>query len=76
MRYGSWWSIQHRTCGWSIGLHYEPHTHHTNAGIPYGPYLDVHFAHWVFSVGRNPIYAGELELLVSYSRGGLNANCH
>jgi len=76
MRWGSWWAIQDRTCGWSLGLHLEPHTHRTNAGVAYGPYLDVHVGSRVYSVGRNPIYAGEVALLSSYSRGGLHDSSH
>lgn len=74
--HGAWWAVQwHPSI--SVGFHLEPRwTLRTNSGIPYGPYLDLHLPCLTVSIGRNPIYAGELDLLKSYSRGGLCANCH
>jgi hypothetical protein len=46
----------------------------TNGGVRYGPYVDLHVGPVIASVGRNPIYAGEIDLLQSYSRGGLNGD--
>lgn len=71
MRWGRWWAVQ-RNGGFSLGLHIEFQKHNTNSGIPYGPYVDIHLAQWVLSFGRNPIYAGELHLKASYSRGGIS----
>lgn len=65
-----------RSSGLSLGIHFEHRSRLTSSGKRFGPYLDVHFPGVVLSFGRNPIYAGELDLLVSYSRGGLNANYH
>lgn len=73
MRYGGWWAVQWQP-GISLGVHLEPRCRVTNAGVRYGPYVDVHAGPLVLSVGRNPIYAGEIDLLRSFSRGGLNAN--
>jgi len=72
MRWGRWWAVQ-RNGGFSLGLHIDPFTHRTNDGTKYGPYLDLHLIQWVVSVGVNPIYAGELHLKASYSRGGISA---
>lgn len=72
MRYGSWWALQ-RNSGLSFGVHVEPRSHVSGAGVRYGPYVDVHVVQWVVSVGVNPIYAGELHLKASYSRGGIAA---
>lgn len=72
MTYGPLWALQ-----WgldrllSIGLHIEPRSRRTNAGTRYGPYLDLHLPGLVLSVGINPILAGELDLIRSYSRGGI-----
>jgi hypothetical protein len=76
MRWGRWWAIQ--AAGSigpvNLGIHGELRVRSTNAGTRYGPYLDVHLPFCVVSVGRNPIYAGEIDLLQSYSRGGLRAD--
>ncbi len=70
MHWGSWWACQ-RNSGLSLGLHVELRQHVSGAGVRYGPYLDLHLIQWVVSIGVNPIYAGELHLKSSYSRGGL-----
>lgn len=78
MRYplwGSWWAIQ-RNAGFSLGLHLDWQSRVCGSGVPFGPYLDLHIGPFVLSVGRNPIYAGEIDLLQSFSRGGLNAREH
>jgi len=72
MRYGSWWAIQ-RNSGLSLGVHLEVRSHVSGVGVRYGPYVDLHVIQWVVSVGVNPIYAGELHLKASYSRGGIAA---
>lgn len=76
MRWGAWWAVQTaRSIGpVNFGAHVELRARATNAGVRYGPYLDVHLPFAVVSVGRNPIYAGELDLLRSYARGGVNAD--
>lgn len=73
MRYGSWWAVQ-RNAGLGLGLHFELRTRVTNAGVRYGPYLDLHIGQAVLSIGRNPIYAGEVDLIQSYSRGGISGD--
>lgn len=76
MRYGSWWAVQWQPAI-SAGFHLEPRWWlRTNSGVCYGPYLDLHLGPLVLSVGRNPIYAGEVDLLKSYARGGLNGDRH
>lgn len=72
MRYGAWWAAQWQP-GISLGVHVELRTRVTNSGVRFGPYIDVHVGPLVLSIGRNPIYAGEVDLLQSYSRGGLKA---
>lgn len=75
MNYGPWWAIQwnlSRTI--SLGIHIDFSSHKTGSGIIYGPYMDLHLPCLILSVGRNPIYSGEIELLSGYSRGGLNGN--
>lgn len=74
MWYGPWWAVQPN--GLSLGLHLELKRRRTNSGIHFGPYIDLHLPGAVFSVGRNPIYAGELDLIRSYSRGGKRADGH
>lgn len=77
MRYGSWWAVQRHDSPINFGLHGEWRWWlRTNSGVRYGPYLDVHLPWLVLSVGRNPIYAGEVDLLKSYARGGLNGDRH
>lgn len=74
MRYGRWWACQWDVSRlFALGVHLEPRVRRTNDGTRFGPYLDVHLPCVVASVGRNPIYAGEVDLLRSYSRGGLVA---
>lgn len=73
MRYGRWWALQ---WGWhlvfSLGVHFDWRARvNRRAGVRYGPYLDIHLPGLVASVGVNPIYAGEPDLVASYSRGGI-----
>ncbi len=71
IRYGSWWAIQFSTAyAVQLGFHLELRRRRT-ADTAYGPYLDVHLPFLIASVGRNPILAGELDLVLSYSRGGV-----
>jgi len=54
--YGKWWMIQWQHNGWeSFGFHID-RKKRTNSvtGIKYAPYIDIHFWHWIFSVGNNP----------------------
>jgi hypothetical protein len=76
-RYGSWWAVQWGWCPGpvNLGLHVELRGRRTGReGVRYGPYADLHLPFCVISAGVRPIYAGELDLLVSYARGGLNAD--
>lgn len=72
MRWGRWWAIQ---WGWGrlleLGVHVEPRRCRNNAGLSFGPYIDLHLPGVTVSIGNRPIYAGELDLLRSTSRGGL-----
>ena len=72
MRYGTYWACQ-RNSGLSLGIHVEWRSRMSGAGVRYGPYVDLHLIQWVVSIGVNPIYAGELHLKASFSRGGLAA---
>ena len=36
----------------------------------YGPYVDLHFLCFIFSVGRNPYYSSAWEGIISAGRGG------
>jgi hypothetical protein len=76
MRWGRWWAVQWaRSIGpLNLGLHVELRRRPLNGGGTYGPYVDLHLPFCVCSVGNNPIYAGEVELVRSYSRGGLRAH--
>lgn len=71
LRYGSWWAVQWSTDSLGLGIHVEPRIRRTNAGVRYGPYVDLHLPMLVISFGRNPIYAGEVDVVQSYSRGGV-----
>ncbi len=64
--------IQWQWDGWfSIGLHVD-FRRRTSArlGVDYGPYVDIHLGWFIFSFGCNPAYSGELDKIVSVSRGG------
>jgi hypothetical protein len=69
--HGAWWALQWGIDRLEFGVHIEPRRRITNAGVAFGPYLDVHFPFVTVSVGRSPIHAGELDLRSSLSRGGL-----
>lgn len=72
-RYGSWWAIQ-SVPGLSLGVHLDTRSRFAVNDVRYGPYIDLHFIKWVVSVGVNPIYAGAIDLLESWSHGGINAD--
>jgi hypothetical protein len=72
MRFGRWWAFQMHA-GLSLGVHLELRALRTNAGTRFGPYIDLHVGPFVFSLGVNPIYAGESDLIQSFSRGGISA---
>jgi len=77
MRYGRFWAVQYgRERLLEIGMHFEPRGRSTNSGIRFGPYLDLHLPGVTISLGRNPIYAGEIELRNSASPGGIDADRH
>lgn len=75
MRYGKWWAVQWSWDRWlSLGIHVDLRSRRSaTAGVRYGPYVDLHLACLILSVGVNPIYAGALEQSVSVSRGGMRA---
>lgn len=71
IRYGRWWAVQWRFDGClSFGVHVDFRSRpHAKVGH-YGPYVDLHLAFWIFSLGRNPAYSGELDRLLPSARGG------
>lgn len=75
--YGRWWAFQMAACigPVNLGVHLETRARRRSSdGMRYGPYLDVHLPFCIASVGVNPIYSGELDLLASCGRGGLNGD--
>ena len=75
LHYGSWWMIQWQWNGWlSLGIHVDCKRRvAARPGRHYGPYLDLHLGCLILSLGRWPVYSGELEYSVSVGRGGLAA---
>ena len=64
------------SCNWwfSLGLHVDLKRRRDHQGRSYGPYLDLHLGGVILSLGWNPAYSGELERLISTSRGGLDGD--
>ena len=59
-----WW--------FSVGMHVELKTRvNAQNGKKFGPYVDLHLGCVILSLGRNPVYSGELECSTSTSRGGI-----
>jgi len=76
LRYGRWWMLQWSLNWWlSLGVHVDLKQRKDHRGRSFGPYLDLHLGCVILSLGWNPAYSGELERLVSTSRGGLDGNC-
>jgi len=74
LRYGSWWMVQASFSGWlSLGVHVDVRRRHTNSGLRYGPYIDLHLGCVILSFGVNPAYSGEIEAACSVGRGGLRS---
>lgn len=72
--YGPWWMVQWSLDGWfSLGIHVDFKTRHMAHGLKYGPYVDLHIGCAILSIGRNPVYSGDLERAISVSRGGIKA---
>jgi hypothetical protein len=64
--YGKWWMVQWAFDGWlSFGVHLDFRHRKRGDGTYYGPYIDIHFLCFVFSLGWLPIYAGDIDLHVS-----------
>lgn len=77
--HGRWWMIQagSNIGPFTLGFHLDTHCRRTGRDkIRYGPYLDLHLPFTVVSVGVNPAYSGEIEMLASYSRGGVRGATH
>jgi len=57
--YGKWWMVQWQLVGWfGLGIHIEPRKLKTGKSqIRYGPYIDIHFFCFIFSLGYNPYYS-------------------
>jgi len=55
----------------SVGVHVDP-----RIGEHFGPYADVHFWIFIFSVGRNAAYTHADVFWRSFSRGGLDVHRH
>jgi hypothetical protein len=71
-RYGPLWAVQWVIGPWlSLGVHLDLSQHVDSRGRSFGPYLDLHLLVVVVSLGRNPIYSGDLERALSISRGGI-----
>lgn len=71
--HGNWWMVQASLAGWfSLGIHIEPRRR-TSPNGGYGPYVDLHLGVVILSLGRNPVWSGDLEAGVSVSRGGRSA---
>jgi hypothetical protein len=65
-RYGDWWMVQWELDGWiSLGIHIDFRHHRGINGHTYGPYVDLHLGVLILSLGRHPVYAGELDLKTS-----------
>jgi hypothetical protein len=59
----------------SLGVHVDSRRRRTGTeGLRYGPYVDLHLGRVVVSVGVNPIFAGDLDLLIPSARGGLSGD--
>lgn len=75
LRHGRWWLLQWSLNWWlSLGIHLDLKQRKDCRGRPYGPYVDLHLGCVILSIGRNPAYSGELERVISTSRGGLDGN--
>lgn len=77
IRYGRWWMFQWAGCIGPVnfGIHVDFRRRRTGReGLRYGPYADLHLPFCILSLGVNPAYSGELDLLVSSSRGGIDGN--
>lgn len=70
-RYGSWWMVQIVLDGWvSFGIHLD-FKHRKDAwGNTFGPYVDLHLAVMILSLGWHPAYSTDLQRVISVSRGG------
>lgn len=72
LKHGSWWMVQWAFDGWvSLGIHLDWRRRVTGKGVRYGPYVDFHLVVAIVSFGVNPAYAGDLDAMASFSRGGL-----
>jgi hypothetical protein len=74
MLYGSWWAFQWYFKGWvSLGVHVDFRCRlNQRSQVRYGPYIDLHLLCVIVSIGRNPAYSGELEMLIPGGRYGIN----
>jgi len=72
--YGRWWMIQWCFDWWfSLGIHVDFRTRVRSTDLKkYGPYIDFHLGFIIISIGRNPVYSGELDLIAPGGRGGLS----
>jgi hypothetical protein len=67
--HGSFWLFQYALDGTlSLGVHVDPVRRVSDTG-PYGPYLDLHFAFCVLSVGYHPARANGIVTL--QGQGGI-----
>jgi hypothetical protein len=75
LRHGRWWMVQWAFDGWlSFGIHIDFRTRvNSLCECRYGPYVDLHLGCCIVSIGRNPVYTGDLESSTSVSRGGRRA---
>ncbi len=71
LKHGRRWMIQWCADWWlSFGVHIDFRRRRRADGIEYGPYLDLHLGWLILSLGRNVVYSGDLQRVLSISRGG------
>lgn len=77
LRHGRWWMVQWTLDYWfSLGVHLDLKPRRcARTGERYAPYVDLHLGCLILSFGVNPVRSGELESVISVSRGG-NGDTH
>ncbi len=72
MRYGRFWKLEWALDSWvSVGVHIDFRSRLTGRTKQrYGPYVDLHLGVVIVSLGVNPVYSGEYDLLAGPGRGG------
>lgn len=61
--FGRWWMVQYALDGTlSFGVHLDPKRRVADEGT-FGPYLEIHFLCFAFSIGNNPAGAWNYTLI-------------